>query len=31
MHDAIDHAADERGFATEFHRLELLGTCVDCH
>lgn len=31
MHEAIDHAAAERGFATEFHRLELLGTCADCH
>jgi Fe2+ or Zn2+ uptake regulation protein len=30
MHDAIDHAADERGFTTEVHRLELLGTCTDC-
>lgn len=31
MHEAVDHAADERGFTTEFHRLELLGTCTDCH
>lgn len=30
MHDAVDHAADERGFTTEFHRLELLGTCAGC-
>lgn len=30
MHEAVDHAAAERGFATEFHRLELLGTCRDC-
>lgn len=30
MHEAVDHAADERGFATEFHRLELLGTCRAC-
>jgi len=30
MHDAIDHAADERGFTTELHRLELLGTCTTC-
>lgn len=30
MHEAIDHAADERGFDTEFHRLELLGTCAGC-
>ena len=30
MHDAVEHAADERGFRTELHRLELLGTCADC-
>lgn len=30
MHEAIDHAADARGFATELHRLELLGTCNGC-
>lgn len=30
MHEAIDHAADERGFTTELHRLELLGTCTGC-
>lgn len=30
MHDAVDHAQSERGFATEFHRLELLGTCASC-
>ena len=30
MHEAIDHAAHERGFATELHRLELLGTCPAC-
>lgn len=30
MHEAIDHAAAERGFTTELHRLELLGTCADC-
>lgn len=30
MHEAVGHAADERGFATQFHRLELLGTCSDC-
>lgn len=30
MHEAVDHAAGERGFTTEFHRLELLGTCADC-
>lgn len=31
MHEAIAHAADERGFTTELHRLELLGTCTGCH
>ena len=31
MHEAVDHAADERGFATDLHRLELLGTCAACH
>ena len=30
MHEATDHAAAERGFTTELHRLELLGTCADC-
>lgn len=30
MHVAIGDAADERGFRTDFHRLELLGTCTDC-
>ena len=30
MHEAVDHAREERGFLTEFHRLELLGTCADC-
>ena len=30
MHEAIDHAADARGFTTELHRLELLGTCTTC-
>lgn len=30
MHTAVDHAADERGFATDFHRLELIGTCGRC-
>ena len=30
MHTAVDHAEEERGFVTEFHRLELLGTCTDC-
>lgn len=30
MHEAVDHAAGERGFRTEFHRLELLGTCTAC-
>lgn len=30
MHVAIDDASDHRGFRTELHRLELLGTCADC-
>ena len=30
MHTAVDHARDERGFVTELHRLELLGTCATC-
>ncbi len=30
MHDAVDHAAEARGFRTEVHRLELLGTCATC-
>jgi Fe2+ or Zn2+ uptake regulation protein len=30
MHTAVDHAHAERGFVTELHRLELLGTCVTC-
>lgn len=30
LHEAVDHADAERGFTTEVHRLELLGTCADC-
>lgn len=30
LHEAIDHAAESRGFTTELHRMELLGTCNRC-
>lgn len=30
VHDAVEQARTAHGFTTEFHRLELVGTCTDC-
>jgi len=31
LHEAVSSARRERGFRTDVHRMELLGTCARCH